>query len=135
MTAIHIGFQLIIIFIFWLFSYNGMYSCNFLIGELDNILIFFDFINLTSINLKIYHDITKSWSKGQSTVNFWYRMFVMVNYCNWTVSVLLDTRQWYHDTHVLNNEFSLTVSSEYGWFLSPFHLFCKSIIFQIFLNC
>ncbi|XP_046993418.1 uncharacterized protein LOC124605642 [Schistocerca americana] len=28
--------------------------------------------------------------------------------------VLLDTRQWYHDTHIDDGEMSLTVSSEYG---------------------
>ncbi|XP_022189335.2 uncharacterized protein LOC111047797 isoform X2 [Nilaparvata lugens] len=28
--------------------------------------------------------------------------------------LLLDTRQWYHDTHIDEGEFSLTVSSEYG---------------------
>ncbi|KAK7792559.1 hypothetical protein R5R35_008658 [Gryllus longicercus] len=28
--------------------------------------------------------------------------------------VLLDTRQWYHDTHIDAGELSLTVSSEYG---------------------
>uniref|UniRef100_A0A0K8TCI3 Bifunctional arginine demethylase and lysyl-hydroxylase JMJD6 n=1 Tax=Lygus hesperus TaxID=30085 RepID=A0A0K8TCI3_LYGHE len=28
--------------------------------------------------------------------------------------LLLDTRQWYHDTYILDGEFSITVSSEYG---------------------
>jgi len=30
------------------------------------------------------------------------------------VAVLVDTRQWYHDTHIDAGEMSLTISSEYG---------------------
>lgn len=44
---------------------------------------------------------------GQLKTHIYY-IFVVV------VSVLMDTRIWYHATTVLNGEFSLTVQSEYG---------------------
>ena len=31
------------------------------------------------------------------------------------ISVLVDTRLWYHGTHVSKGDFSLTVQSEYGY--------------------
>lgn len=38
----------------------------------------------------------------------------LINHNVLLISVLVDTRLWYHGTHVSKGDFSLTVQSEYG---------------------